>query len=68
MAEELEKTETVRMDFINNLSHEFKTPIVSIAGFAKVLKKDITTATSMVTTTHTETNIVRAILPFFSSV
>ena len=40
MAEELEKTETVRMDFINNLSHEFKTPIVSIAGFAKVLKKD----------------------------
>ena len=40
MAEELEKTETVRMDFINNLSHEFKTPIVSIAGFAKMLKKE----------------------------
>lgn len=40
MAEELEKTETQRMDFINNLSHEFKTPIVSIAGFAKMLKKD----------------------------
>ena len=40
MAEELEKTETQRMDFVNNLSHEFKTPIVSIAGFAKMLKKD----------------------------
>lgn len=40
MAEELEKTEMLRMDFINNLSHEFKTPIVSIAGFAKMLKKD----------------------------
>ncbi len=39
MAEELEKTEMLRMDFINNLSHEFKTPIVSIAGFAKILKK-----------------------------
>lgn len=40
MAEELEKTEMLRMDFINNLSHEFKTPIVSIAGFAKLLKKE----------------------------
>lgn len=40
MAEELEKSEMQRMDFINNLSHEFKTPIVSIAGFAKMLKKD----------------------------
>ncbi len=40
MAEELEKTEMLRVDFINNLSHEFKTPIVSIAGFAKMLKKD----------------------------
>ena len=38
MAEELEKTEMLRADFINNFSHEFKTPIVSIAGFAKLLK------------------------------
>ncbi len=38
MAEELEKTELLRSDFINNFSHEFKTPIVSIAGFAKLLK------------------------------
>lgn len=39
MAEELENTEMLRGDFINNFSHEFKTPIVSIAGFAKLLKK-----------------------------
>jgi signal transduction histidine kinase len=39
MAEELERTEMLRSDFINNFSHEFKTPIVSIAGFAKLLKR-----------------------------
>lgn len=39
MAEELEHTEMLRSDFINNFSHEFKTPIVSIAGFAKLLRK-----------------------------
>ena len=39
MAEELGNTEMLRSDFINNFSHEFKTPIVSIAGFAKLLKR-----------------------------
>ncbi|MBR6768881.1 MAG: HAMP domain-containing histidine kinase [Clostridia bacterium] len=39
MAEELENTELLRNDFINNFSHEFKTPIVSITGFAKLLAK-----------------------------
>ncbi len=39
MASELESTEMLRSDFVNNFSHEFKTPIVSIAGFAKLLKK-----------------------------
>ena len=39
MAEELQNTELLRSDFINNFSHEFKTPIVSIAGFAKLLKR-----------------------------
>lgn len=38
-AEELENTELLRADFINNFSHEFKTPIVSIAGFASLLRK-----------------------------
>lgn len=37
-AEELEQTEMFRSDFINNFSHEFKTPIASIAGFAKLLR------------------------------
>jgi len=37
-AEELEHTEILQSDFINNFSHEFKTPIVSIAGFAKLLR------------------------------
>lgn len=40
MAEELENTEMLRTNFINDFSHEFKTPIVSIKGFAKLLQKD----------------------------
>lgn len=39
MAQELQNTEMLRGDFINNFSHEFKTPIVSIAGFAKLLRR-----------------------------
>lgn len=40
MTSELSGIEILRSDFINNFSHEFKTPIVSILGFAKLLKKD----------------------------
>ncbi|HAX73298.1 MAG TPA: sensor histidine kinase [Firmicutes bacterium] len=40
MAEELAGIEVLRTDFINNFSHEFKTPIVSIKGFAEILKDD----------------------------
>lgn len=40
MAEELGGIEILRTDFINNFSHEFKTPIVSIKGFAEMLKHD----------------------------
>ena len=40
MAEELGGMEVLRTDFINNFSHEFKTPIVSIKGFAQVLKDE----------------------------
>ena len=39
LANELQNTELLRSDFINNFSHEFKTPIVSITGFAKLLKR-----------------------------
>ena len=38
MVHELSTIETLRSDFINNFSHEFKTPIVSVRGFAKLLK------------------------------
>lgn len=40
MAEELGGIEMLRSDFINNFSHEFKTPIVSLRGYAKLLKAD----------------------------
>jgi len=40
MAQELGSIELLRTDFINNFSHEFKTPIVSIKGFAEILKYD----------------------------
>ena len=40
LASELQNTEMLRSDFINSLSHEFKTPIVSIRGFARILKRD----------------------------
>ncbi|MBR2634118.1 MAG: HAMP domain-containing histidine kinase [Clostridia bacterium] len=38
MTEELGNTEIFRSDFIRDFSHEFKTPIVSMKGFAKQLK------------------------------
>ena len=38
MTRELDGIELFRNDFINNFSHEFKTPIVSIRGFAKELQ------------------------------
>lgn len=42
MTEELGSIEMFRNDFINNFSHEFKTPIVSIRGFARQLQnKDL---------------------------
>lgn len=36
-ASELQGTAILRKDFINNFSHEFKTPIVSISGFSDLL-------------------------------
>ena len=37
MCDELESVQILRNDFINNYSHEFKTPIASINGFAELL-------------------------------
>jgi len=40
MVRELDGIELFRNDFINNFSHEFKTPIVSIRGFARELQSE----------------------------
>lgn len=37
MSDELASVQILRNDFINNYSHEFKTPIASINGFAELL-------------------------------
>jgi len=43
MAQELQSIEYLQKDFISNVSHEFKTPIASILGFATLLKSPETT-------------------------
>ena len=40
LANELENTEILRSDFINNFSHELKTPVVSISGLIKLLNSE----------------------------
>lgn len=40
MAKELSSIETLRSDFVSNISHEYKTPIAAIHGFAKRLMKN----------------------------
>lgn len=40
MVDELNSNKLMKTDFISNFSHEFKTPIVSINGFAKILKEN----------------------------
>lgn len=43
MTRGLKSTENLQKEFINNVSHEIKTPVSSIEGFAKFLKdKDLT--------------------------
>ncbi|MDF2926640.1 MAG: sensor histidine kinase [Paenibacillaceae bacterium] len=44
MGAELQNVQALRNDFINNYSHEFKTPITSINGFAELLLETEVTA------------------------
>ncbi|MFR5404790.1 MAG: histidine kinase dimerization/phospho-acceptor domain-containing protein [Oscillibacter sp.] len=39
MVSELNATETLQTDFISNVSHEFKTPISAIEGYASLLQE-----------------------------
>ncbi len=39
LAQELKGTQMLRSNFVNEYAHEFKTPIVSIKGFAEILKQ-----------------------------
>ena len=38
MTRELQATETLQTDFVSNVSHEFKTPITAIEGYATLLQ------------------------------
>ncbi|MEG0774250.1 HAMP domain-containing sensor histidine kinase [Clostridium sp.] len=40
MVKELSTNEYLHKDFVSNVSHEFKTPITSLMGYAKLLKKE----------------------------
>jgi signal transduction histidine kinase len=44
MALELDQMESLRQEFISNVSHEIQSPLTSIRGFAQVLKSDHLTA------------------------
>ena len=38
MTKELRATEVLQMDFVSNVSHEFKTPINAIEGYTMLLQ------------------------------
>ncbi|NOU97243.1 HAMP domain-containing protein [Paenibacillus sp. LMG 31456] len=40
MAAELKQMEQMRQDFVSNVSHEIQSPLTSISGFSKILRKN----------------------------
>ena len=69
MAKELSKSEILKSEFISNVSHELKTPLVIIQNYAKALQKDsideqtkIKYLQTLVTTSHKLSNLITNIL------
>jgi signal transduction histidine kinase len=44
LATELDRLETMRQEFVSNVSHELQSPLTSIQGFARALRRDHLTA------------------------
>jgi signal transduction histidine kinase len=44
MSAQLKKSDMLKTEFLSNISHELKTPLVSILGFTKVIQKKIDAA------------------------
>lgn len=42
MVKEINSLDTLRSDFVSNVSHEFRTPITSIKGYARLIDQDKT--------------------------
>jgi signal transduction histidine kinase len=40
--EKAEEANRIKTSFLNNMSHEFRTPLISILGFSEILKEDLT--------------------------
>ncbi len=40
MVKSVKETDELRKEFVTNVSHEFKTPVTSIKGFAQLIKED----------------------------
>lgn len=60
MAEELSGIETLRSDFLSNVSHEFKTPLASIEGYATLMQNpEITEAERQECVNHILSNTRR---------
>ncbi len=69
MVKELASIETLRSDFVNNVSHEFKTPLAVIEGYAMLLQsKDLSDEERnyyldmIIQSTHQLTNLTTNIL------
>lgn len=41
MVKELRSIDTLRLEFVSNVSHEFRTPVTSIKGYAKLITQDV---------------------------